>query len=223
MHRLRPGGGGAPAAGRPRYQVDLKLLRLTDVPYANRHVFARWKAAHMVKSPHKAATNPALVIDAVADWDEAFQFEIQFPAGTVVAPAFPIAAAATGSATSLDQERGTVLDAPHSTVDLPPSELVIEIRLVRALDAAAGGCLQGCSRSRWRCRALPGRGRAGPQETAGGTSSEEIGVVRLDLAEVADEVEHAERHLLQRARMNAMLEASARGHSLLSRGLGQAY
>jgi len=156
MQRLRPGGNGPLASGRPRYQVDLKLLRLTDVPYANRHVFARWKAAHMVKSLHKAVTNPALVVDAVADWEEAFQFEIQFPAGTVVAPAFPIAAAATGSTTSLDQEHWTMLDAPHTTVDLPPSELVIEIRLVRALRLRPRG-LQGCSRSRRRCLTLPSR------------------------------------------------------------------
>ena len=46
-----------------------------------------------------------------------------------------------------------------------------------------------------------------PQDKTGDIkSAEEIGVVKLDLAELADELEHAEKHLLQGARMNAMLE-----------------
>ena len=34
-------------------------------------------------------------------------------------------------------------------------------------------------------------------------------MARLDLAELADDLEHSEKHLLQRARMNAMLEVRA--------------
>jgi hypothetical protein len=106
--------------------VDLRLLRLTDTPYVLRRTYARWRVPHLARAAARTETAPALVHTSIAEWNEAFVFEVLFPAATTTsAPDGGAAEAAAPAPTP------GVAALPATAVELGVCELVVEVWLVR--------------------------------------------------------------------------------------------
>ena len=135
MQRFLTGVGATSQATRPRYAVQLQVLRLTDAPFALKHVFARWRTTHLVHPVAHTTTAAVPVVDTVADWHDTFHFEVSFPVA-VSAPENVAESSGDGGSDTLDNGAGIM---GLLQVDLPSLELVIEVRLVRPTAIARRG------------------------------------------------------------------------------------